>query len=232
MHTLSVVGVREEAPDVVTVLLALPEGFKYLPGQFVVLQLTVDGKPLRRSYSLASAPHQDTLDITVKRQENGRFSPALCDVSIGDEVGMLGPFGQFLLPSERRPIVLHASGTGITPFMSFLRHLSVVGDTREILLVYSNRRPQDILYREELSQLARALRLRIELTITRADGIEWEGLTGRINRELLGSIDMPPDALHYLCGSTPMVAGVKEELLSMGVEKERVLTEKFGNIEA
>ncbi len=233
MNTVRVLSVRKESPDVNTLLLEKPEGFTWTPGQFVVLQHDVEGKPMRRSYSIASAPHEDTIDITVKRQENGRFSPVLYGLKEGDSLGLLGPFGRFSLPDDERPLVFIAAGTGIAPFVSFLRTLARTADGRDVLLVDSNHTPEDILYREEVERLSGRLSLDVKHTITRpTPEMGWTGMTGRIDAKSIPEIGFPDDAWYLLCGSTRMVLDVIAALRENGVGLDRIRTEKFGNIVA
>lgn len=233
MIRVTVLENREEAPEVQTLLLRKPEGFTFVAGQFVVLQAEHEGRPMRRSYSIASAPHEDTVNVTVKRQRPGRFSPVLCALSPGEEIGLLGPFGAFVLPPDDSPLVLLAAGTGITPFISFLRDLRRRGERRDITVLYSARTSAELLYRDELESLASEGALRLVLTITRPqEDTAWEGQRGRITAETLRQAELPSDAWNYICGPTPMVTAVREALLSSGVRADRVRTEKFGNIEA
>jgi ferredoxin-NADP reductase len=228
MLKVRVIDNQPASEDAFVLCLEKPGGFSFLPGQFVVLQLEVNGKPLRRSYSIASAPHQDCLHIAVRLQPQGRFSPALKALVSGDEVGLLGPFGLFTLPEDDSPLVLLAAGTGITPFISFLKHLKHAKDERSVSLLYSNQTPTRALYYEELSSPWPFTKIKHTLTKPPDD---WNGLKGRIDAEKLTEV-LTPKAHYYVCGPTPMVVAVKQSLIELGVAPDRIHTEKFGHINA
>ncbi len=210
--------------DTNSILLKKPAGFDYEPGQFIVVQTTIEEKPVRRSYSLASAPHQEHLEIIVKAQPQGLVSPHLCALAAGTTMHILGPFGQFTLQDEQA--VLVGAGTGITPFIGYLRHLESVQTPHNITLLAAFRYEKDILLHEELARLTQTLNLTVHITLTRPEPT-WKGLKGRVDELMLASF---PSAAYYLCGPTPMVVTVKQALTQRGIKDVR--TEKYGAITA
>jgi ferredoxin-NADP reductase len=236
---LRVTRIFEEAQDVKTFRFTPPEGgplpFSYLPGQF--LSLTVrpegkDGKPVRRSYTIASSPSQrDYVEITVKRVEQGVMSGYLHDkVKEGDRLEVSAPFGTFTFTGkEADSIVLIGGGVGITPLMTVIRYLTDHGWPGDIFLLYVCRTTRDFIFREELEYLQRRhASLHVVATMTRAAGTEWMGPTGRLTKELIAQA-VPNIASRrvHLCGPPPMMEATQGILAELGVPKEQVKTESF-----
>jgi ferredoxin-NADP reductase len=236
---LCVACVFEEATDVKTFRFTPPDGgplsFSYLPGQF--LSLTVrpegkDGKPVRRSYTIASSPTQrDYVEITVKRVEQGVVSGYLHDrLKEGDQLEVTAPFGTFTFTGkEANSIVLVGGGVGITPLMTAIRYLTDHGWPNDIFLLYSCRTSRDFIFREELEYLQRRYaNLHVVASMTRVAGTEWMGPTGRLTKELIAQNvpDITARRVH-LCGPPPMMAAMQAILAELGVPKEQVKTESF-----
>ena len=222
MESVTVIQNTQIAPDTHCIHLSKPKDFVYTAGQFVVLQIAIDGKPMRRSYSLASAPHQPHLEVVIKKQPHGRVSPRLCALRRGEEIGLLGPFGDFTLKDTSA--VLIGAGTGIAPFISYLRDCAHRQQHVDITLLVSFRHKNDVLYEKELEQIAKHIPLTYKITLTRDT---WEGLTGRINKHMIAQL---PVHTAYVCGPTPMVETVKQLLLAQ--QQRTIHTEKYGPVTA
>ena len=121
--------------------------FPYLPGQFLRLSLEIDGKPVKRAYTIASTPTRNSyIEITVKREEHGLVSRYLHDhVNVGDLLNITAAAGKFTFTgSEHDSIVLIGGGVGITPLMSVVRGLTDIGWDKEIYFLYTCRTPRGI----------------------------------------------------------------------------------------
>src|SRR5262249_40546067 len=147
----------QETPDVKTFRLMNPLGgvlpFHYLPGQFLTLTILIEGKPVKRSYTIASSPtRHDYAEITVKHKEGGEVSSHLhAQVQEGDLLECSAPSGSFIFTGrECRCILLIGAGVGITPLMSVIRDLTDRSWPGDIYLLDGCRTPQDIIFREEL----------------------------------------------------------------------------------
>ena len=232
---LRVARVFDETPDVRTFRLVgdgprLP--FDFLPGQYLNLALEIDGKPVRRSYTIASSPSRvGSCEISVKREPNGLASRHLHDgVREGDWLAVSAPAGRFTFAgTEAGGIVMIAGGVGVTPLMSKIRYLTDACWPGDIFLVYSARAERDIIFRDELESLRRRFpNLRVTVTLTRADGADWPGERGRIAADLLTRL-VPGIATKraHLCGPTEMTGPIRHMLRGLGVPDESILEESF-----
>ncbi len=234
---LRVGRVFQETPDVKTFRLMNPLGgvlpFDYLPGQFLTVAAPADGKPVRRSYTIASSPTQhDYAEITVKHEEGGVVSGYLHDrIQEGDLLECSGPSGSFIFTGrECKCILLIGGGVGITPLMSVLRYLTDRSWPGDIYLLYGIHSPEDFIFREELEYLQRRhANLKVVVTASHPEGTDWQGPTGRISKELIAE-SVPDLASRYvhLCGPVPLMEAVKKALVELGVPAARIKTEAFG----
>lgn len=234
---LRVARVFDETPDVKTFRLMNPLGgtlpFMYLPGQFLTVSIDVEGKPVKRSYTIASSPtQQDFAEITVKHEGEGVVSGFLHQrVKEGDLLDFSGPSGAFTFSGrECKCILLIGGGVGITPLMSVLRYLTDRSWSGDIFLIYGVKTPRDIIFREELEYLQRRHpNLKIVITVSRPEGTGWTGPTGHINKELIVQ-SVPDVATRYvhICGPVPLMETAKTLLAELGVPPGRIKTEAFG----
>jgi ferredoxin-NADP reductase len=207
--------------------------FNFLPGQFLTVTILADGKPVKRSYTIASSPTQhDYAELTVKHEEGGVVSGYFhSHVNEGDLLQCSGPAGSFIFTGrECKCILLIGGGVGVTPLMGVLRFLLDRSWSGDIFLLYACRTPADIIFREELDYLQRRHKnLRVVVTISRAEGTDWKGPTGRITKELITESvpDLPTRYVH-ICGPVPMMEATKQVLADLGVPRERIKVEAFG----
>jgi ferredoxin-NADP reductase len=228
-----VVDTVEETPRVRSLILDCAEWPGHLAGQHVDVRLTAeDGYQAQRSYSLASAPEDPHLVLTVERLDDGEVSPYLTDVlQVGDELELRGPIGEYFVWMESLggPLLLLAGGSGVAPFRSILRHRVTARSPVPARLLYSSRSITDVIYREELAGLASA-NIDVRLTLTREWPNEWEGYRRRIDDDLLGEVSWPPAErpLVYVCGPTAFVEAVANGLVRLGHDAALIRTERFG----
>ena len=224
-----------ETPRVVTLVLRVPEWPGHLPGQHVDVRLTgEDGSQAQRLYSIASAPEEPLLSLTVERIADGEVSPYLVgEVRAGDQFELRGPIGGHFVwtPAVGGPLFLIAGGSGVVPLMAMLRHRLATGSRVPAVLLYSSRTFEDVIYREELDRLAaRNDGLRVVHTLTRSQPLAWTGETRRIDRAMLAEAGFPASARPhvFICGPTSLVESAGRILLELGHEANRVKTERFG----
>ena len=225
-------AVRRESPTVSTLVLR-PTGHRgmrrFRPGQFAWIRL--GSTPMgfeEHPFTIASAPRRSgEIEFTIKQL--GDFSGGIAEVAVGDKVWVDGPHGAFS-PDHHRShgLVLIAGGVGITPMISVLRSLAQRGDQRDHLLFVSARALEELLFREEITELADRLRLQVvELLDQPHEG--WTGGTGFLDAKVLAA-NLPPQRGRldfFICGPPPMVTGVITSLRKIGVAQHRIHTEKF-----
>jgi ferredoxin-NADP reductase len=218
-----------ETASAVTIRLDIPEWPGHRAGQHVDVRLTAeDGYQAQRSYSIASAPGNDQLELTVVRIDDGEVSPFLAtDLDVGDQIELRGPIGGYFVwdGEDSRPVLLAGGGSGVVPLVSMLRHHAAIGSDAPTHLVYSARTAADLLYRDELGATEG-----ISITLTREPSSEWAGRRGRVDDELLAAAGWPPsDAPRcYVCGPDTFVEAVANVLVDMGHDQTNVKTERFG----
>jgi ferredoxin-NADP reductase len=207
----------------------------HLPGQHVDVRLTADdGYQAQRSYSIASPPEDELLTLTVERVDNGEVSPYLSgDLCAGDQFELRGPIGGYFVwtVATRGPLCLIAGGSGIAPLMAMLRHRARRKVRTPAFLLYSSRSLEDIIYREELDEMARRdPDLRVVNTLTRKQPEGWLGHRRRIDKALLAEACFPPEQNPniFVCGSTPLVEDASRFLVELGHDPLTVKTERFG----
>jgi ferredoxin-NADP reductase len=239
----TVLDVVRETPATRTLVLDVPAWPGHSAGQHVDVRLTAeDGYQTERSYSIASAPEEAHISLTVERLDDGEVSPYLTDeLHAGDRLELRGPIGGYFVWDVKQggPLLLVAGGSGIVPLMAMLRHRAIElasagDDTRHALptrLLYSSRRWDDVIYRDELRQLTESdPAVEVTHTITREPPTGWTGFRRRIDRMMLAEVSWPPaERPHvYVCGPTPMVESAAAALVELGHDPRRVKTERFG----
>src|SRR5436190_4055616 len=156
----TVLELIDETPRVRSIVLDPPSWRRHRAGQHVDLRLTAeDGYQTQRSYSIASAPEDEHLVLTVERLEDGEVSPYLTDeLRPGDELELRGPIGGYFVWEEELggPLLLVAGGSGVVPFRAMLRHRTTAWDDVPARLLYSSRSLDEVIYREELARMAAA----------------------------------------------------------------------------
>jgi ferredoxin-NADP reductase len=206
----------------------------HIAGQHVDVRLTAeDGYSTERSYSIASAPEDAALELTVERLEDGEVSPYLTDeLRDGDEIELRGPIGGYFNWSvdDGGPLLLVAGGSGLVPLMSMLRHRAAQNSAVDTRLLVSTRRLEDLLYREELERLEGGDGLTIQRTLTREAPPDWKGWRGRIDHDKLEAVAPAPDENPkiYVCGPTAFAETAADLLVGLGNPPTSVRIERFG----
>ncbi len=229
-----VVELVRETERVRSIVLELPEWPGHQAGQHVDVRLTAeDGYQAQRSYSIASAPEDGMLVLTVERLEDGEVSSYLTDVlRSGDELELRGPIGGYFVwdASEPGPVLLVAGGSGIVPFRAMLRHRRASHSDAPVRLLYSVRSQEEIIYSRELMDLGSDDGVDIRYTLTRTSPPGWSGYTGRIDRRLIEEVSWPAgeEPLNLVCGPSGFVETAAGVLAETGNPQRRVRTERFG----
>lgn len=212
-----------------------PASFTFKPGQAVDVILvdtpSADAQSTRHTFSIVTAPYQGEVVIATRMRDSA-YKRAIKSLAIGSPLRLEGPSGSLTLHSDRtRPAVFIAGGIGITPFMSILRQAANDQLGQRILLLYSNRRPEDAAFLDELQLLEgrnRNFRLVATMTEMSKSSRPWEGETGLIDEDLVkracGELSAP---IYYLAGPPAMVEAMRQTLNRMGVNDDDIRSEEF-----
>jgi ferredoxin-NADP reductase len=231
----AVVELIDETPRVRSVVLDIPQWPGHLAGQHVDVRLTAeDGYQAQRSYSIASAPEERRLVLTVERLPDGEVSSYLVgELRPGDSLELRGPIGGYFVWEAHLggPLLLVAGGSGIVPLMAMLRHRQASQAMVGARLVYSSRSWEEIIYREELERLISGPDgPLVTHTLTRSQPPGWTGYSRRVDGAMLAEVAWPPSEMPtaFICGPTPFVEAVASALVLLEYPATSVKTERFG----
>jgi ferredoxin-NADP reductase len=234
-----ITGIERLSPRVKSFFFRLPEPIGFRPGQHVLLRLTApDGYRAQRSYSISSAPgtgRAEELELTIERLDDGEVSPFMHDVAqIDDEIELGGPVGGHFnwSPDDGGPVFFIGGGSGVVPFMSMLRHRSVLGSHVPATLVFSARSRKDLLFFDELSDLvARGDGFSLTVALTR-EAAAHPFRAGRIDAAFIQGIVTAmktPFRQVLICGSNPFVEVAAAGTMAAGIDAALIKTERYGD---
>lgn len=211
-----VLEIKQLTPEVKHITLSAPDGFTFLPGQFVSIIFTHEGKELRRPYSIASKT-QGTIELCMK-DVGGPCSLYLRTISVGDEITLLGPLGRFLLPPG--DLVFISTGVGVAPFRPMIHH--ALSEGRNVTLIAGYRTEQDVLYHDEFSAYHKNFKYLVCISRPKED-VFAQGYV----QDMLGEIPDSFTGQFLICGILPMIQDVSAALIARGVDTKRIHTERF-----
>ena len=223
-----------ETPRAKTLVLDVPGWPGHVAGQHVDVRLTAeDGYQAQRSYSIASAPEDATLALTVERLEDGEVSPYLTDeLRPGDELELRGPIGGYFAwrSQDGGPLLLVAGGSGLVPLMAMVRHRAAQSSTVDTRLLLSARSSDDVLYRDELTRLSGRNGLAAHQTFTREAPPGWSGFARRVDADMLRQVGPAPSQRPriFICGPTTFVERAADLLVGLGHDPAAIHAERFG----
>ncbi len=213
---------------------AKPDGFVFKPGQAIDVVLpdpAADAQSARHTFSIVSAPYQDEVVIATRMRDSA-FKRGLKALPIGSHAAIEGPFGSLTLHKDRaRAAVFIAGGIGITPFMSMLQQAAKDRSPQSLLLIYSNRRPEDAAFLADLQALERRSEtFRLIATMTELDALRdhWDGQTGLIDGSMIkGAVARLPAPIYYVAGPPGLVQALRTALSDAGVDDDDIRSEDF-----
>lgn len=235
VYRVKLVHREEVAEGTMTFRFEKPAHFVFTPGQFVDMTLVdpaeTDAEGNGRAFSIASAPHEDTVMVATRMRDTA-FKRVLRNLPLGATVQMEGPFGNLVLPADPvRPAVLLAGGIGITPFRSMVLHAAAQKLPHRLVLLYSNRRPEDAPFLDELQAVQQENPYYTFVgTMTEPDKSSrpWKGETGFITPAMLSrvlvNVVLP---IFYVVGPPGMVTGLRKTLKDTGFNERDIRTEEF-----
>ncbi len=235
---LSVLAPREYSAEVSAVDRLTPTLYRlridtddpvtFYAGQFLEMEVPgSDGK--WRSYSIASAPDAaPEMAFVIKAIGNGAFSGVLPTLQRGDRLRVRGPFGTGYLREGDRPVLLVATGSGISPILSILEHAAVTEDKRPFTFFYGARTANELPAQERIAELGKLLDLSCHVTLSQpTPDCRWTGRPARVTTAVLREVDdgTPYDA--YLCGKPEMCEAVTALLEAKGTPEDSIFSDKF-----
>ena len=239
-YSLRILDRQQETPDCISLSFEVPEAlretFQYQSGQYLTFRAEINGKEVRRSYSLCSAPHENEWRVAIKRVVMGVFSGYAHDkLHVGQTVEVMPPMGSFTLPDEPvRQVVCFAAGSGITPILGISKSVLERDNKAQVSLFYGNKSSRDIIFQEQLEGLKNTSLTRLSLYhILSREHVGVELFYGRLDAEkctaFAKTLFNPLEVDHYyLCGPEQMIRSISEALTAAGVAKEKIHFELFG----
>jgi len=240
-HPLTVERLEHETRDSVRIALAVPEElaseYEFLPGQHLPFQISLNGKKVRRTYSICSAQGVSPLEIGVRVQPGGLFSGYAANaLKVGDTIEAMPPSGQFhvdLDEARARDYVGFAAGSGITPILSMIKSVLEREPNSRFVLFYGNRKQATTMFIEDLYALKNLHpeRLQLHFVFSQEDQ-EFAIAAGRLDadkvRELHERFCTGLDPAAFVCGPDTMIDVVTETLVEIGLDADSVHSERFG----
>lgn len=226
---LRVTATHLESPTVLSIRLQADDGGALpppLPGQYLTVKIPGAGDPPpMRSYSLSGDPADDFYRISVKREERGQVSQWLHDhAEAGSIIQSAAPRGDFYLIDDTSPVVLLSAGIGATPMVAMAHALAAAKSGRQIWWLHTTQSVATYAFAAEIATLLDSLPdTHQRVFYTRADDAPR-----RLDRQSIGTLDLPKDATAYLCGPTAFMDDMRDALAAVGVAPARIHTELFG----
>ena len=198
-----------------------------LPGDFLYVHATINGKQVKRPYTPSSLPGTTGFfDLTVKRYETGTISKYLHDQQIGEIVLMSGPnTGGHWIDGMAKQVGFVAGGTGITPMISIIRWILTKKIDAELFLIFANKTESDIIFRQEWERHVRDYPTFHCHHVLEQPSPGWSGSRGRITPELLRQHLPAADSSTciFLCGPPPMVDALESSLKELGYPEQAII---------
>jgi ferredoxin-NADP reductase len=224
-RTVTVREVVAETPRAVTLVLEVPDWPGHRAGQHADVRLTAeDGYQAQRSYSIASAPERDTLELTVELVDDGEVSPYFVqELRAGDQFELRGPIGGHFTwrVADGGPLLLVGGGSGVVPLMAMLRKARLEGRADLLRVLVSARRPDDLYYADELPGDG------VRIVWTRSAPPDEPRRAGRMTVDDLASLVRAEQDV-YVCGSPAFADAATDRLREAGVPDGVIRVERFG----
>lgn len=244
-YSLTIDAIRPETDSAICLSLIIPEAlkqtFKFTPGQFLTLQISVDGEAIRRCYSICSGMDEAQLSVAIKRVDNGIFSNFANDhFKVGDRIEVMPPQGDFTLKVEttelKKNYMLLAAGSGITPILSLIKSILLREKNSKITLVYGNQKTHTMMFKEELSFIKNRYLTRFNwVNIMSQEDQGTDLLNGRIDnkkgyqlqKQKLIDINATDEA--FICGPESMISEVSRGFRIEGLAENKIHYELFAS---
>jgi ferredoxin-NADP reductase len=233
VYQVKLIGYDQVAEGTMAFRFSKPGGFVFQAGQAISLELIdplAEKGQSSRIFSLVGAPFEQELMVATRMRDSA-FKRALKALPAGASIKINGPFGDLTLGNTERPAAFIAGGIGITPFISMLRQAAEDRSPQRLFLAYSNRRPEDSAFLDELQELERRnkhFRLMATMTDMSKSARKWSGETGFVDagmlKRLVGDLAAP---IYYVVGPPAMVEAMQRTLVGAGIAEDMIRTEEF-----
>lgn len=242
-NSLRISEISNTTADAVCITFEVPEklkeDYRFKAGQYVTLRTKIDGKEIRRDYSICKSPVENQLAVVVKRVYKGVFSNyANEELKVGNIIDVAPPRGRFTYDSsvENNTIIGFAAGSGITPIMGIIKTVLAASPVNKFILVYGNKSKEKTIFYNELSFLEKTYNNRLIVKYIFSETAYKNALFGRIDSGIVkyalkNQHISPQSALYYICGPESMIFNVKETLENLEVNEDAILFELFSSSE-
>lgn len=237
-YSVHIKEIQQETANAVSVVFDIPENLKskfhFSAGQYITLQKEINGKEIRRAYSICSTPKDEEIRVAIKAVKNGTFSLyATSQLKIGDPIEISAPEGRFLLNCEsNKNYIGFAAGSGITPILSMVKTVLKTEPSSNFTLIYGNRSTAETIFYKELNSLHEmySKRFKLHYIFSRED-VKNE-LRGRIDQNVTNYFvkNMYRETSFnaaFLCGPEEMIQQVSNTLENAKISKENIHFELF-----
>lgn len=243
-HKLTVTDIHKTIRDAVVLTLQPEldlqdsENFDFVQGQYLTFKQDFEGDELRRSYSICAGKDDNLLQVGIKKVDGGAFSTwANTELKIGDIVEAMPPMGKFYAKAnaDDAHYLTFAGGSGITPVLSIIKTGLMNEPNARFTLIYANRNPNTIMFREELEDLKNFYMGRFNVIhILEDDSQDIDLFHGRVDGEKCTQlfktwIDIETIDMAYICGPEPMMLAISDALKEHGLTKEQIRFELFAS---
>ena len=231
-YETEIINSKRFSHNIALLELRLPDNseFNFKAGQFVLVYQTIGNKEENRAFSICSSPSQKTIDLLIRKYENGKISPLLFNLKKGDKLKIRGPFGMFTVKTpQSEEIVFTAAGTGIAPLRSMIHEILEKNHEKKVTLIFGFRHESDYFFEEEFEKLQENHKnFKIHPCATQPKG-EWKHYTGRITSLFPKFINSPENKEVYICGPNQMINDTLNVLIKeMNFKKEQTRIERWG----
>lgn len=244
-YSLTIANIRPETDSAICLSFNIPEELKetftFTPGQFLTLQISIDGEDVRRCYSICSGIDEAQLSVAIKRVEEGAFSNFANDnFKIGDSIEVMAPQGDFTLKTldsqNSKNYMLLAAGSGITPILSLIKSILGCEPNSQITLVYGNQKTLTMMFKEELSFIKNRYLTRFNwVNIMSQEDQGTDLLNGRIDNkkgyqlQKQKVIDINTTDEAFICGPESMISEVSRGFRIEGLAEDQIHYELFAS---
>ena len=237
---LTVSEIKNETEHAVSIVFDIPaeleKEFNFIAGQYITIRITINGKELRRSYSICSSPESNELRVAVKEVENGIFSNyATKKLKVGDVLEVAPPEGKFILQtasSNKKNYLAFTAGSGITPVMSMIKSVLFKETESTFVLVYGNKSAEETMFKAEIDDLQTLFPKRFFVKYVFSKKLFDNAILGRIDKSIVNLIvknkfkNLTFDG-YYLCGPEEMISAVTDTLKENEVSLSKIHFELF-----